>query len=192
MVNSEISRNLGTPEGGPNIQWPRQQPLTGPADIRDWVIHGRYVGEGTWSNAKPLPFQLPDFFDGLCWTKAENVPTIWLEVPQGIFVGLNYGEFCGETFVFTDDHKPKEHLSLSNPIAYVLMGDRVVSVTGLAHLAIDEGYVAVYQHGEEQGWHIVDWHCLPSVPRTVSIREDRLRLSFRDGEVRTFEGFVLR
>lgn len=93
----------------------------------------------------------------------QEVPHVALRVDGGWLVGGNRGEWGGE-LVFIDDAGASSKLLEENVEDIHRLGDRIVALTGLAHLSMNEGKVIEVERVGGH-WKTRMWRALPGAPQ---------------------------
>ena len=93
-----------------------------------------------------------------------------LRVVDGWIVGSNRGEWGGE-LVFISDSGDQQIIADTNVEDVHLLGDRVVAVTGLAHLGISDGDILQLSRSESGVWTSTPWRSLPGAPQSSTLVE---------------------
>lgn len=99
-----------------------------------------------------------------------QIPAMALRVADGWIVGSNRGEWGGE-LVFISDSGDQQIIADTNAEDVHLLGDRVVAVTGLAHLGISEGDILRISRSESGIWTSASWRRLPGAPQSSTLVE---------------------
>ena len=97
--------------------------------------------------------------------KLTQIPQVALRVEQGWIVGSNRGEWGGE-LVFIDDAGEQQIIAETNVVDVYQLGHRIVAVTGLAHLWMNEGMLLQLSRSESGTWTSTPWRSLPGAPQT--------------------------
>lgn len=88
-----------------------------------------------------------------------------LRVGDGWLAGIDHGEWGGQLVYIKKGKKPVT-LVERNIADIHRLGDRIVAVTGLAHMDIDEGMIYEARRRANGEWVAVAWQDLPSAPRS--------------------------
>lgn len=99
-----------------------------------------------------------------------QIPAVALRVADGWIAGSNRGEWGGE-LVFISDSGDQQIIADTNVEDVHLLGDRVVAVTGLAHLGISEGDILQLSRSESGIWTSAPWRSLPGAPQSSTLVE---------------------
>lgn len=92
-----------------------------------------------------------------------QTPDMALYIEGGWLVGANRGEWGGELVFLGDDGVNHTLISENIEDIYVL-GDRIVAVTGLAHLMSNHGMLYELVRMADGKWSIQPWRALPGAP----------------------------
>jgi HEAT repeat protein len=99
-----------------------------------------------------------------------QIPAMALRVADGWIAGSNRGEWGGE-LVFINDSGDQQIIADTNVEDVYLLGDRLVAVTGLAHLGINEGMLLQLSRSESGVWTSTPWRSLPGAPQSSTLVE---------------------
>lgn len=114
-------------------------------------------------------------------TKIRPVPDVALRVEDGWIAGSNRGEWGGEFVFLPRDSKPVILLG-KNAVDLHRVGDRIVALTGIAHLFINEGAVYLIERNADGQWQARPWLTLPEAPRRATpTRDGRLWVELGEG-----------
>ncbi|MDP1824727.1 MAG: hypothetical protein Q8L48_15840 [Archangium sp.] len=109
-------------------------------------------------------------------------PSVALALDGGFLLGTNRGEWGGE-LVWSSGGKQRPLLE-ENIVGIHRLGGRLIVVTGLAHLGINEGAVFRVEFAADSTPHATEWRILPGVPEGSFVLENgRLFLPCKGGDV---------
>ena len=92
-------------------------------------------------------------------------PWLGLRVPDGWLLGGSRGEWGGE-IVFKGEGDQYYEILKDNVIGLFTLGERIIAVTGLAHLTLNSGLI--YELKLVDGkWRAERWRALPGAPQSV-------------------------
>jgi hypothetical protein len=98
-------------------------------------------------------------------TPIEQVPDVALRVEGGWLVGGDRGEWGGE-LVFVADDGQRTFVLKENVNDLFKLGDRLIAVTGLSHITLNDGLVYEVKSFERGRWFCELWRALPGAPRS--------------------------
>ena len=109
---------------------------------------------------------------GLEIARRRTIPDVGLRLEGGWLVGADQGEWGGE-LVFKPDSGTTETMVLAKNMSalHVLNDGRIVAVTGLAHLVVDEGSLYTIACSSTQGCTAKRWKALPGAPQSSWLLE---------------------
>jgi len=110
-------------------------------------------------------------------------PNAALELEEGWFLGGNRGEWGGElAFV---DRRGRQAIVLDDNVAAIArVGQRIVAVSGLAHLFMNHGIVREIAKDAQGRWSTRPWRVLPGSPsQATSLSDGRLWIRTNAGDV---------
>lgn len=99
-----------------------------------------------------------------------QIPAMALRVADGWIAGSNRGEWGGE-LVFISDSGTQQIIADTNVEDVYLLGDRLVAVTGLAHLGMNDGMLLQIIRSESGIWTSTPWRSLPGAPQSSMLVE---------------------
>jgi hypothetical protein len=99
-----------------------------------------------------------------------QIPDVALRVDGGWVAGSSRGEWGGE-LVFLGDDKSRQRLLDENVHALYRLGDRIVALTGLAHLFLNDGVIHELTTDPAGTWQASPWRVLPGAPGTNWLTE---------------------
>jgi hypothetical protein len=109
--------------------------------------------------------------DGPRTTRRRTIPSVGLRVDGGWLVGANEGEWGGELVLKSDAGATAMVLQQNIASLHVLSDGRIVAVTGLAHLTIDEGSLYAISCTPATACTARWWKALPAAPRSSWLLE---------------------
>lgn len=114
--------------------------------------------------------------------KPEEQNYAGLKVPNGWLIGTDRGEWGGAT-EFVDESLVAYEVVSRNTEAIQRLGDKIVAVTGLAHLGFNDGFLYVLHADSKGKWSAKPWRTLPGAPRfSVPLQDGRLLINcYGDG-----------
>lgn len=92
------------------------------------------------------------------------IPDLALRITNGWIAGTNRGEWGGE-LVFIGDDGSQRVLLEENVHEIVWLGPRIVVLTGLAHLWMNEGVIYELRTNAAGQWGATPWRALPGQPK---------------------------
>ena len=90
-----------------------------------------------------------------------------LKVSDGWIAAYNQGEFGSAVYWFSGDGKNKKKLSGHQVNEFVIEGDRVFAVEGLAHLSLSQGSMIEIKKQDNQ-WKVEEFLPLPSSAEAIA------------------------
>lgn len=113
--------------------------------------------------------------------KAMQLPGV--NVENGTIVGSNRGEWGGE-ISFLDSNNIPHVIAKENTEAIYRTAHGVFAVTGLAHIARNNGFILNLSRGADGKWAAAKWRVLPGAPKFSRLLKDgRMLVSCRGGIV---------
>jgi HEAT repeat protein len=113
--------------------------------------------------------------------KIRQVPDVALKVSDGWLVGSDRGEWGGE-LVHLPTHGAHDLVFEANVEDIFLLGDRLVAITGNAHLMFNSGTLLRIEKNDSGRYVATPWKRLPAAPTTSwLIARDRLLINTLDG-----------
>ena len=112
----------------------------------------------------------------------DAIPTVALKVDRGWLAGSDRGEWGGELVFIRDDGKqfPLIHENVFDVFRF---GNRILVITGLAHMGTNEGGIHVLSADDASGrWTATLWRALPLAPRNARIDHGDLRIELYGGD----------
>lgn len=97
-----------------------------------------------------------------------QVPQVALRVDGGWLVGSSRGEWGGE-LVFLGDDGANQTILEENVEDIYSLGSRIVAVTGLAHMGINNGMLYDLTRVEQSRWNARPWRSLPGAPHSSGL-----------------------
>lgn len=98
-------------------------------------------------------------------SEIKQTPDLGLRIQNGWLVGSDRGEWGGELVYLPDSGEPQVILRENVEDIYYL-GERIVAVTGLAHLGSNSGVVFSLNFREDGSWEAEPWVQLPGAPQS--------------------------
>lgn len=138
---------------------PRCSNRTDPQDIRRYNQEGQAYTQRFVASFRNTPF-----------LRDAQPLGVTLKTSEGEFVGTDNGEFGGE-LVFTSGATRQSILN-ENILALVKQGNRIIVVTGLNHMIIDEGYILEISRGSGGLWTAKRLWRLPGAPTHIVMTSD--------------------
>lgn len=96
-------------------------------------------------------------------TPTRQVPRVALRISSGWLVGSDRGEWGGEVVFIADDGSKTVVLDKNVEDIYNLDG-RLIAVTGIAHLFLNDGMVYQLARDSAGTWSATPWRALPGAP----------------------------
>lgn len=92
-----------------------------------------------------------------------EVPHVALRVTDGWLAGSNRGEWGGELAFIGDDGSQSivDNVNVEN---IHMLGERMLAITGLAHLSMNAGMILSVERDAEGRWSTRPWRSLPGAP----------------------------
>ncbi len=98
------------------------------------------------------------------------VPKVAIQVDDGWLGGTDFGEWGGELVHF-DEHENPTILLEENNSELHLLGDKLIAVTGLAHLSFNRGRLYIVERNDSGLWKANSWRALPGAPEDSWLTE---------------------
>jgi HEAT repeat protein len=99
-------------------------------------------------------------------THRRTIPEVGLRVDGGWLVGGDHGEWGGELLLKPDGGPSTKILDKNIAGLHVIADGRIVAVTGLAHLGMDEGSLYTIACAPTKACSATRWKALPGAPRS--------------------------
>jgi hypothetical protein len=118
---------------------------TAPRVPNGWILHSRsndWHDEELCANyTKPIRIEIAadDHIQVFPWK--ENLTAKEIEVPGGQLFGADRGEWGGELILVDKKSGTKKQLSDENVRGFIMSKNRILVLTGIAHLSLDEGKI---------------------------------------------------
>lgn len=93
-----------------------------------------------------------------------QTPSAALRVDGGWLAGADRGEWGGE-LVWLGDDGLRQTIRDGNIEDIHRLGDRIVAVSGLAHMSMNEGNLLIVERMADGHWRTSQWRALPGAPR---------------------------
>jgi hypothetical protein len=93
-----------------------------------------------------------------------QTPHIALRAGAGWLVGGDRGEWGGE-LVWIGDDGARQTILAENIDDIHRLGDRIVAISGIAHLMLNQGAVYEIARGDDGQWRARPWRILPGAPQ---------------------------
>ncbi|HEX7664553.1 MAG TPA: hypothetical protein VF407_08585, partial [Polyangiaceae bacterium] len=86
---------------------------------------------------------------------------------DGFLIGFDAGEYGGGLYWFSKDGKQRKKLGSENVIGFAELSNGLVVVTGLAHLGMSVGHLAIVDK-DASGWSVKPWLDLGGAAETFA------------------------
>jgi hypothetical protein len=114
--------------------------------------------------------------------RIEREPRVALRVDGGWLAGSSGGEFGGELVFIGDDGGFQKILDGDNVVDIHRLRDRIVAITGMAHLSANRGSLVAVTPATNGRWTSRIWRTLPGAPAASALLEPgELFVSIRGG-----------
>ncbi|AVP97267.1 hypothetical protein C7S18_08700 [Ahniella affigens] len=100
--------------------------------------------------------------------KIPQEPIVALQVNRGWLVGSNQGEWGG-ALAFVSDHSPTQIIIKENVVDIHRFGNQIVALTGLSHMASNEGQIFQLTQSADGQWSAKGWRRLPGAPERAQL-----------------------
>ncbi len=129
-------------------------------------IEGK-VSARLYGDAPPDKSPAPDFDTTLKLQDVESTAFKTLKVSDGWIAAYNRGEFGAAVYWFSHDGKNKIRISNHQINQFILEGDRIFAVEGLAHLSLSRGSMIEIAKLDEK-WSAIELFPLPGAGQAIA------------------------
>lgn len=155
-----------------------------PNEMNPYIDRTDILGVHDGAQLEKLRYQ-HDFYYGQVPGRSKivrEVPTVALRVDGGWLAGSDRGEWGGELMFLRDDGQ--QQLVLSDNVFDVFrFGERIVVITGLAHMGINDGEIHSLSPGPSGVWKASLWRVLPLAPQNARrVGDGLLRIEMYGGD----------
>ncbi len=130
------------------------------------VVDGKVVAR-LREDVKPAEVQAPEFDTAVQLQDAKAPAFLTIKVSDGWIAAYNQGEFGSAVYWFSENGKSKKKLSDHQINEFLIEGDRIFAVEGLAHLSLSQGSMIEIKK-EDRGWKIEEFLPLPESAEAIA------------------------